>query len=461
MTSDTRFCGGCGARVDSALATRFCTECGEPLAGTAAPAAVSQGAPYVLGPPVDVMTAVALPRPEVAAGRRGPLLVAGALAVVLTVGGGVAAAVVLTSPGSQAGSDGRPLTKAVTEAPERAWDWSTPDGSYVAGVQAAEGMVLVGADEGFSALALDAEDGHELWASDLGAPTLVSPDQDQVLLGQYEGPGIVAVDASTGEEQWRDDERFAMYYVSAGLLTGDDTSVSLVDPSTGEERWDVVTGNGFDVSKQYAFVYDGAQLRALSIDDAEEVWAQPVSTSSEYVSVTATEEMVVITDDGVTAYDADGGELLWTAVPGDDSASVEVFSDDRVVVTTQDYEDEYAEPEAYVYDPAGEVGRLDIDESYLGLTRLEVDGEEFAVSYSGRVYDSELVPVVRYPGQLTPVEGGVYSADDRGLVSYYDVPDNSPAWSASIGAGGDSGGYIVPLDGGIVVVADEGFTVYR
>lgn len=364
--------------------------------------------------------------------------------------------------------DGRALAGAVTAEPEEQWSWR-PDGP-TAGAAAVGDVLVVGSDDQDGVTALD-EDGDVLWTSDVGGYAYSLPEHDDlVFVTSYEGEDVVVLSVDDGEELWS---------VDGGYLTGsgddglfytdvDEEEVGLLDAGTGDESWSVDGVDGHAVTDDAVYVLDGGELSRLEAGSGDEEWSVQTGVDAgddSYVSITATRDLVVLGDDDVVAFDAGDGEELWSESGFEDGVEVGVYAADRVYLATTDYDEDEPSVDATVYDREGAVGDLDLDRGdYFAPLTFEMNGTPYVYDYSsGRVFDEDLEEIGRYDGTVTFVDGGLYSLEEDGEVSYYELGSSSSAWSIDTGFAVDEEFYgsVVALDERLVVVAEDQVVSYR
>lgn len=401
-------------------------------------------------------------RPEPRPGRR-KLLLVGGLAVLLLAGGAVAAVLLLGGSDSRL-VGGADLPRAVTEAPEEQWTWSPGDPAAAVAV----GDVLV-VNSGEQVTALD-EDGEELWTSAGGGGIRFFPEHEDVVFVSGEDR-LSAFSMDDGEEIWSLEHHWVAGAGEEGLLVTDFNSdeLSVLDPETGEEQWSVEGVDNFVAFGEAAYVLDGSELTRLSFGSGEEEWSVDTGFESdpESVRLYANEEMVVLRGDEVMAIDVGDGDELWVEGGFEATVEVGVYSRSRVYLSAVDHaRDVDQDSDVTVYDREGEVGDLELDEGdYFAGLPFEMDGTSYLLNYAtGAVYDENLEELGQYDGDLTLVEGGLYTLA-RGELSFYEIGSSTPAWSIDTrsAASDDAGGavWVVALDGRLVLVSDDEFVSYQ
>lgn len=469
------FCGECGVPLPGPV--KFCPSCGHvqlPAArpGQAAPPASWQPPPPpAYAPPATPPSYEQLdwsqPQRQQPPRSRRALLVVGGLVLLLVAGGSVAAVLLLGGNDSRLLGGGS-LVGAVTEEPEEQWSWST-SGTMFGGVAVGD-VLVVGSDGDEGVTALD-EDGEELWTSEVGGyPYAYAGQDDVVFVSPLEGEGAEVLSVETGEELWSFDNGYVSRATEKGLVRttyDDDQTLDLLDAKTGDELWSVPAGDSFTVTDDAAYVLDGSELTRLSLDSGEEEWSIGTDFRADdesYVWLAATDDMVVLSDGDVVAFDAESGDELWTE-GGSDGTEVGAFSATRVYLLQSEYTDDEMLTEVTVYDRDGRVGDLDLDpEDYFSGQPFESDGDEYNLDYSeGRLYNEELEEIGRYDGTLALVDGGLYTHEEDGELSFYELGSGSPTWSID-GPVSDSeeyGASLVPFDGRLVVVTADEVVSYK
>ena len=470
------FCGDCGVPLPGPV--KFCPSCGHVLvaasqpAPSAPPPAWQPPPPPAYAPPATPPSYEQLdwsqpqpqqqPRPR----SRRALLLVGGLALLLVVGGSVAAVLLLGGNDSRLLGGGA-LVGAVTEEPEEQWSWS-PSGTVFGGAAVGD-VLVVGSDGDEGVTALD-EDGEELWTSEVGGyPYTYAGQDDVVFVSPLEGEGTVVLSIETGEELWSFDG-YLSRATEEGLVStsyADDQTLALLDAKTGDELWSIPSGESFTVTDDAAYVLDGSELTRFALDSGEEEWSIGTDFRADdesYVWLAATDDMVVLSDGDVAAFDAGSGDELWTE-DGLEGTEVGAFSATRVYLLQSDYTDDEMLTEVSVYDRDGRVGDLDLDpEDYFSGLPFESGGDEYNLDFSaGRLYDEELEEIGQYDGTLALVDGGLYTHEEDGELSYYELGSGSPAWSVD-GPVSDSeeyGASLVPFDDRLVVVTSDEVVSYK
>ena len=402
-----------------------------------------------------------LPRPSLT--RRRNLLVAGGLAGLLVAGGTIAAVVLLGGDDSRE-VETEVLRDPVSEEPEELWTWS----GEATSLAAVGDVTVVGSEEAGEVVALD-EDGEELWTSDLGAYAHSVPLYPDIVFVMSSGlQDVHALSIDDGEVLWTIENGYLTGSHEAGLVytDADEAVLGLVESATGEEVWEVSGVDSYALTEDAAYVLDDGRLSRLAIDSGEEEWS--VDTGSEptdnrYVPLVANDDLVVVSDAEAVAYDAGDGAELWSEAAGDGD-EVTLFSSDRVSIATVGASAAY--PVAVtVYDRDGEVGALDVDpeSGYFYAEPFEADGNTYVYdSASGRIFDEGLEEVGRYDGDGTLVDGGLYTLQDDGKLSYYELTASSPAWSIETpwSPEVETEQALVTLDGRLAIVTGDGVVSY-
>ncbi|RRJ30899.1 outer membrane protein assembly factor BamB family protein [Halocatena pleomorpha] len=274
-----------------------------------------------------------------------------------------------------------------------AWEgWSGGYHSDMSVKAVVDGMVYV-TDSSLSAL--DAADGTELWEfraeipdrefSDTPAAAIESATvMDGVVyapvrIGAYDSENIyrtehtavVAVDAETGDKLWRRDAPVA------GMFS----TVTAVDGSL------FVCGPDFD-SGEGRFVY------ALDANDGSVRWRQPIAVESEDSSppVVTDESVFVAPDNGVTAYNAATGDIVWEALPRVKDLSVAMISDGTLFVN------ENTEPGATIIALDAASGDERWKTSYGGDVRVDIGTVDMERLYVSTSEDTDVIALNRTDG---------------------------------------------------------------
>jgi hypothetical protein len=391
------------------------------------------------------------------------------LAVVVVVGGGLAAVKLLGGSGGELAGGGK-LASAVTSEPEEAWTFDT-DGEYASVTSSGDTTVLTLGESG-ELVALD-KDGEEIWSTGDGGSYgygYVLDDEDLVLVQGYEDYGIGALSLEDGDELWFDDDGGSAYgMVDGGLVVNtydeDDSlsDVAVVDPETGDEKWSVADVDSTAITKDAVYVVKDEELVRLASSSGDEEWSVDLSLGvDEYPSVTAVEELVVVSTDEVQAFSPDGDEL-WTeqADSADGSIYASAYAADAVYVNESDYSEDETDETITVFDTEGEVGELDIDEdeSFYGYG-FESGGTSYFLNQGdGSLYGDDLERVERYDGVVAAADSGLYSLDGDQL-RYYEYGESSASWQLDVDSGEDEPS-VYAGDGVVYTLIDGTVTAYR
>ena len=162
-----------------------------------------------------------------------------------------------------------------------------------------------------------------------------------------------------------------------------------------------------------------------------------VSLDPDYpvVAVAAAKDMVVVGgQDEAVALSASDGEELWRESLADDGSGPYRATSSLVYLETATDSENYEDGEARFFDTGGEIGSLpvDVDDYGFAASSFDIADTSYLIdTNNGLLYDEDL-KVLGFPGVLTPVDAGLYSADD-GDLTYYEIGDSSPVWSITLG----------------------------
>ena len=410
--------------------------------------------------------------PPAGARRRWPLVAVGVVVLVL-VGGGVAA-VTLLRGGDARTVDGGVLPAAVTSEPERAWTYDY-DGDYLGyAVGVGDRVVLV--DEDGDVVGLDADGEREWTADDRSVSYVVAvPDRDDlVIVAGGESGGVGALSTEDGHELWWTSPGFPGVTADGGLLVVDSpedeatADVSWTDPKSGDEKWGVLDVSNFGLGRDAVYTIRDGELSRLDQDSGKEDWSVDVPVDDdEYVQLVATDDMVTVTGDDVTAYEADSGDELWTYEPDDSEAELTVgaYAVDRVFVSESSYDEDYetTSTTVTVRDRDGTVGEIDVDDDdYVFGTGVESGGKSWFINIgNGEIYDEEVQRVASYDGSLTLADKGVYAADDSDEVAFYEYGEAKSTWEIDLPGGDSDSRSVYAVDNALLVADDGELTAYR
>lgn len=240
--------------------------------------------------------------------------------------------------------------------------WTFYAGDAIRSPVVARGTVYVGSAD-HDVYALRADDGTELWSADVGHDARGVAVVDGVV---YVGTGgvdaLVALDAEDGSEVWRYTDsngkgklRGSPTVVDDVIYAGGlDDNVFAVDAETGEELWRRYTGECFGGQSPTPAVADGTvyvsedcgDVLALAAADGSVKWRYDTGTRRGAGSPPAIVDGVVyvgsLTAPGgrsvqkVYAIDAETGQKLWDFPVGDDVRSSPAVADGTVYVGSSD-----------------------------------------------------------------------------------------------------------------------------
>ncbi|WP_179298790.1 carboxypeptidase regulatory-like domain-containing protein [Evansella halocellulosilytica] len=219
-----------------------------------------------------------------------------------------------------------------------------------------EGKVVFVTDRGWITT-LDKRTGDEVWSVRMGNTNRSSPtiEEGVVYLSGGNNGQIYALELTTGRVLWSVDVGSpAIYesplydngtvYVSSGL--SDDAVVTALDAESGEIRWQQPLGSptyfGGSIGEGYLYIgsYDNRTLRALSLEDGEEVW-QITLENQGFASRPVYEDgklYVASTNFGngqgtLHVIDAASGNAIWqNSSVGDTQAGSPIVYEDLVVI---------------------------------------------------------------------------------------------------------------------------------
>ncbi len=243
--------------------------------------------------------------------------------------------------------------------------------------------------------ALDAEDGTELWEfraeipdrefSDTPAAAIESATvMDGVVyapvrIGAYDSENIyrtehtavVAVDAETGDKLWRRDAPVA------GMFS----TTTAVDGSLFVRGPDLGGGKG-------RFVY------ALDANDGSVRWRQSIEVESwdNSPSIVADGSVFIAPANGVNAYDAATGDLVWEALPRVKDLSVAMVSDSTLFVS------ESTEPGATIIALEAASGDEQWKTSYSGDVKVDIGTVDMERLYVSMNEDADVIALDRTDG---------------------------------------------------------------
>lgn len=171
----------------------------------------------------------------------------------------------------------------------------------------------------------DQKSGEVLWTESLGqsdenASPVASYAEGKVILGGASGFRVLNVE--TGEELWRDDSvgissgRSPVLTGSVALYAGSER-IRRADPTTGEVVWERASGAleaplARWTDALYALEANGNLIK-LDVSTGDLIW-QVDNAGSDFSSLIVTEAQVFVSDfaaKSVSAYSAQGGELIW------------------------------------------------------------------------------------------------------------------------------------------------------
>lgn len=194
---------------------------------------------------------------------------------------------------------------------------------------------------GTGLVALDATDGTELWS--FGAETPDKEYPESGITGDIETPAVMdgTVFATV---------RFGVYDADSSVFH---TAIVAVDAESGEKQWRIDVPYGLSFSELTAvdgslFVNgpdmdggDGLFLYVLNADDGSVQWRQPIQRTEfgtrprDYYSapIVADGLVFVAPPNGVNAYDAASGDLVWDALPHVKDLSMAMVSEETLFVS--------------------------------------------------------------------------------------------------------------------------------
>ncbi len=324
-----------------------------------------------------------------------------------------------------------------------------------------EGVVVFVTDRGWIT-ALDKRTGDETWSVRIGNTNRSSPtiEEGVVYLSGGNDGHVYALELSTGRVLWSVDVGSpAIYesplydngtvYVSSGL--SDDAAVTALDAETGSVQWQQSLGApsyfGGSIGEGLLYIgsYDNRTLRALSLEDGEEVW-QITLDNQGFASRPVYEDgylYVASTNFGngqgaLYVIEADSGDVSWqNSSVGDTQAGSPIVYQDLVLIGSA------AQPVVRAFDlETGDEIWVNRD---VGTTlhngAVTADGTLYIANTNGilygldvrtgeRIYETTLSDystsgiAVTSGKLLVPHRSGIYSYDAPGVLSG-DVVDNS------------------------------------
>src|SRR4051794_40476847 len=421
-------------------------------------------------------------------GRRGVL----AAAMAALVAGGLAPAARADWPvyghdlanSRDAGAAGP--TPGDARSLKQAWSFASPTGDFT-GTPVVAGGVVVAADQGGVAYALDAVSGKQLWSRDLGAPVHASAAIDTdapggpvalVPVGEVGAPRLVALELGSGAVRFkttltRQDGadifgsptfHDGVAYVGTSASNGDASTargtVTALDEATGAVRWQtysvppghdggpVWSTPSLDTATGRLYVGTGNAYHDPAADTTDAVLALDADTGRILGHFQATAGDSFAGNDNPAGPDADFGaspNLLGGGLVGEGAKSGIYWALDR---------DTLKPAWRTMVGPALQIGGILGSTAYDGARVYGTDAADGQVWALGRD-DGKSAWMSADPGtaDFSPVavaHGVLYTVDPGGSLVTRDAATGSMLGSASLG-GPSFGG--VSVDGGAVYAA--------
>jgi hypothetical protein len=295
-----------------------------------------------------------------------------------------------------------------------------------------------------------------------------------------EADGVGAISVEDGHELWWADSGYPASTLDGGLVvvegSEESSTADLVrtDAESGDEKWRMGDVSNFAVGGDTVYVVKDGELSSLDWGSGKADWSVDVSVDDEdYVQLAAAKDIVAVGGGSdVTAYDADGGDELWTYSPDDSDAdlSIGVFSEDRVYVSETSYDEDFevSTSTVTVRDREGRVGEIDLDDDeYLYGSGVVSGGKAWFVDLSnGDTYDEDVQQVASYDGSLTLVDKGVYALDSDS-ITFHEYGEDRSEWELDLpGSDSDSDSdsvsrSVYAVDDAVLVVDGGEVTAYR
>lgn len=329
----------------------------------------------------------------------------------------------------------------------QSWDYETTGEVLFSTPIIAEGKVVLTTEFG-NIIVIDQETGEEQWSLRAGRTNRSTPTvvDGVVYVAGGSDQAIHALDLESGSRIWSASVEYpAVYetpvyhdgvvYVSSHMDT--DAKLTAINAETGDILWKREVGHGsfygptLADDKLFVSSYDSRELRALSIEDGEEIWTtqfvnQGISSSVVYNNGT----LYVVTNNfnqgsgSLRAIDANTGEELWSnSEIGNAEAGSPIVFDELVIIGSS------TNPVLKAFDTNS--GELVWEENHGGLMvntgAVSSNGYLFTTDLSGtlKIYDvytgKRLNMISLTTSSTTGValsEGQVVVADRNGVYSY-------------------------------------------
>lgn len=260
-----------------------------------------------------------------------------------------------TTPNTQFQYDAQHTGVSGTDAPERVERrWRTRVPPVEGGLAVADGRVLV--TSGDSLVALDTDDGNELWTVAVGHTSAAAPvlTGDTAYVTTWNGGenvdrGVAAIDLEDGHVRWRAipdvDVSSAATLANDSLYVGGSIHsrhVIALDARDGTERWRFQAGQYAPTPALFrdaVYVGGGSEsvVYALEAADGEERWRVAVDDRVWGAPTISDETVYIGTRRGtVYALDAADGEAVWHVEIGGDIRESLTVTSDTIYVPDQD-----------------------------------------------------------------------------------------------------------------------------